>query len=162
MSKYQYVLSLSKCHFIYFLCESLPLISFYFVLEFRLVAQLNEIYKFVITGYLLWSVLTMCGMLVFLLNQIVEYFRRRNVSSSNSNWTLTNFLIFKDEWSLNILISIMLVASSYTFLYIFCNFGQKLTDQFELFEASVSGICFQSKCNKLLPLSWWMYNSRQQ
>lgn len=28
----------------------------------------------------------------------------------------------------------MLVSSSYTFLYIFCNFGQKLTDRFELFE----------------------------
>lgn len=115
--------------------------------EFRFVAKLNEIFKFVVMGYILWSVLTMCAMLVFFLNQIVEYseagiclctiqIKRSSISSFFCIFLCIKHTI-KGEWSLDALSASLLVLSSYTFLFVFCNFGQNLTDQFQLFEAEM-------------------------
>lgn len=122
-----------------------------FVVDFRFIVILNNICEFVIFGFFSWSLSTMCVLLVII--QIVElmsllYIHRQRHSAWNSivsNWKFVILVLFrlsfqpqrKDNWGLYTLSAIILVLWAFIFLFLWCDFGQKLTDQFELFEDEV-------------------------
>lgn len=123
-------------------CINLTLLPAYehdFRVEFRFIAKFNQIYEIAIAGFFSWFLSTMCILLVILQIHLVECIELDiwNIEFGIHNWIKIQsnlILIFKDKWSLDTLAAIILVLWAFILMFISCDFGQNLTNQFELFE----------------------------
>lgn len=114
-----------------------------FLINFRFVCQLSVIYKFIITGFFLWHLSTLCCALLIMQMELVEFFVIIFDSFSFNELFYSLIFFLCNHQTDHVLNTVeLLIISLITFhgfieIFLYCVLGQMVTDQFENYNQSL-------------------------
>lgn len=117
----------------------------FFLLCVRFIAEFNETCEYLILTMFSYILLSICSSVWVFMSQIVEYFAQSHAfSSSISHRLILNFLLllcFKKSNSTSttseLLQPLLSVVWSFAIVFGICEFGERLTGRFDVFDATL-------------------------